>query len=551
MSFVDKSADEWWLTAIDVATGTTRRIAPAPAGREDYAWSPDGAVWFADDSRLLRLAPGGDAWTEVADLDAAGIRGVTRLAFSPDGKSLALVGARTPADLAAAYAEPAGRILGAALTDVDGWAKLDHLSTVIGHRLTGSTGLERAIDWAVEGMEREGLAVRKQAVMAPHWVRGEERLRMLAPHAREMRILGLGHSVGTPPGGIRAPVVVVRDFDELERLDRAEVEGKIVLYAVEWEGYGKTVRYRSRGASRAAAKGAVAALVRSATGRSLYTPHTGALRYDDDQPKIPAAAVTVEDAMWMRRLSELGHPIELELVMGAHMLPEVETFNVIAEIRGSERPEEVVVMGGHYDSWDVGQGVHDDGAACIAAWQALKLIDGLGLRPRRTLRVVLWTNEENGTRGAKKYREALTDEEVRDHVAALEMDGGCERPVGWGFGIEGVDPQAGERDAVYEAALSRLEQIGRLLAPIEAGSIARGGGGVDIEPLMKAGVPGLGLHTVHERYFDWHHTEADTIDKVDLQHFRRAIALFGVTGYVLADMPERLVPQDAMRVVEE
>jgi carboxypeptidase Q len=203
-------------------------------------------------------------------------------------------------------------------------------------------------------------------------------------------------------------------------------------------------------------------------------------------------------------------------------------------------------MGGHYDSWDVGEGVEDDGAACIAAWQALRLIDRLALKPRRTLRVVLWTNEENGLRGAHGYRDALTDEELAGHVAAIEMDGGVERPIGFGFALHGEDSEDSanaEPDPSYEAALARLQQIGRLLEAIDAGEILRGGGGADIGPLMRAGVPGLDLRTVGEHYFDWHHTAADTLDKVEPQNFRRAIAMLGVMGFVLADMPERLVPR--------
>jgi len=554
MSFVDKSEApdgfagpgasdaRWWLSAIDPLDGTRRRLIATPAGREDYAWAPDGTVWIGDDSRLYRRTPEDDRWHEVADLDPDGIYGITRLTFSPDGRSLALVGNRAPADLAAAYREPAGRILGAALTDVEGWAKLDHLATVIGHRLSGSAALEQAIEWAAASMESEGLTVRKQSVMVPRWVRGAERARLIAPVERELRILGLGDSVGTPAAGIRAPVLVVRGFDELEAMGRSAVEGKIVLYAVEWDGYGATVQYRGHGASRAAALGAVAVLVRSATGRSLSTPHTGALRYDEAQPKIPAAAVTVEDAMWMRRLADKGQQIVVQLQMEARMLEESESFNVIAEIPGSERPEEVVVMGGHYDSWDVGQGVHDDGAACIAAWQALRLIDRLGLQPRRTLRVVLWTNEENGLRGGKAYHAALSETQVADHVAALEMDGGCERPTGWGFGIHGIEAETAD-DPDYESALLRMQQIGTLLESIDADAVFRGGGGADIGPLMRAGVPGMGLRTVGEHYFDWHHTDADTLDKVEIDSFRKAIALLGVTGFVLADMPERLVPR--------
>ncbi len=444
-------------------------------------------------------------------------------------------------NLAEAYREPAGRILGAALTDVEGWEKLSHLTTQIGNRLSGSTHLEQAIAWAFETMQDEDLEnVRRQPVKVPHWVRGNEHAKVVAPVERPLSMLGLGGSVATPPDGITASVVVVGSFDELDALGRERVEGRIVLYAVPWMGYGRTVQYRGNGASRAAALGAVAALVRSATGRSLYTPHTGAMRYADDAPRIPAAAVTVEDAAWMRRMIESGADVRVTLYMEAQTLPDADSANVIAEIRGRERPEEIVVMGGHFDSWDVGQGAHDDGAACMAAWQALAIIKRLGLRPRRTLRVVLWTNEENGLGGGRAYRE-MVGEAIGDHVAAIEMDGGAERPVGMGFGLDGVEPEDTQNPA-YEAAYARLRQIGRLLDVIDAGEVSRGGGGADIGPLMQDGVPWLALRTVGEHYFDWHHTNSDTLDKVDPRDFRRAIALLGVFGYVLADMPDRLVP---------
>jgi len=435
------------------------------------------------------------------------------------------------------YRERAGHILGAAMTDAEGFTKLEYLTTEIGHRLSGSSGLERAIDWAAERMEAEGLYVRKLPVQVPHWVRGQESARLVAPVERPLSILGLGGSVGTPEGGITAPVLAVTSFEELEQRGRADVEGKIVLYAVPWMGYGKTVQYRGAGASRAAELGAVAALVRSVTGRSLYAPHTGAMNYDDALPRIPAAAVTVEDAEWMRRSIANGHEVRVRLEMGARELPDAGSFNLVAEIPGSENPEEVVVMGCHYDSWDVGQGAHDDGAACMAAWHALTIIHRLGLRPRRTLRVVLWTNEENGLRGGKAYREWVSDD-IDSHVAAIEMDGGAERPIGFGLGLGLGDQDAS--DDVYENALSILAQIGVLLEGIDAGLMQRGGGGADIGPLMKAGVPGLGLLTVGEHYFDWHHTEADTLDKVDPADFRKAVAALGVVGFILADMPGTL-----------
>lgn len=443
-------------------------------------------------------------------------------------------------EVAETYRETAGQILCASMVDTEGWEKLNHLSTVIGHRLSGSPQLEEAIRWAEESMKKEGLKVWLQPVKVPHWVRGEEHAEVTSPRAQEMSILGLGGSVGTPPEGIEAPVVVVESFDELEALGRAEVAGKIVVYAVPWKGYGWTVQYRSRGPSRAAKLGAVAVLVRSATGNSLSTPHTGALRYDDEAPKIPAAAITPEDAAWLLALRNLGKEATVRLTMGAKTLPDADSANVIVEIPGRELPEEVVVMGGHYDSWDVGHGAHDDGAACIAAWQALKIVHDLGLQPRRTLRVVLWTNEENGLAGGKAYREWV-GEEIGTHVAAIEMDGGAERPRGFGFGLVGVDPESDH--PVYEAAFEKLRALAGLLEGIEASEIIRGGGGADIGPLMRDGVPGLGLRTIGEHYFDWHHTHADTLDKVDPQHFRRAIAMLGIMGYTLADMPGRLVPK--------
>ncbi len=435
------------------------------------------------------------------------------------------------------YREPAGQILGAALVDVEGWAKLEYLATEIGNRLSGSQSLEQAIDWAYENMKREELHVQKLPVKVPHWVRGEESAQLITPVKRRLPILGLGMSVGTPRGGITASVVSVTSFADLEKLRREDVEGKIVLYAVDWEGYGSTVRYRTLGPSRAAKLGAIAVLVRSATGRSLNKPHTGSLRYDKEQPKIPAAAVTVEDALWMQRVISRGHDVQVHLEMNARMLPEAESYNIVAEIPGRENPEEVVVMGGHYDSWDVGQGVHDDGAACIAAWHALTLVHRLGLRPRRTLRVVLWTNEENGLAGGEAYRDWVGSG-IDKHVAAIEMDGGAERPVGFGLGLRFGDEDS--PDAVYQEALSILQQVGDLLTGIDAGTMRRGGGGADIGPLMRDGVPGLGLRTIGEHYFDWHHTDADTLDKVDLQDFRKAIGMLGVTGYVLADMTETI-----------
>ncbi len=459
------------------------------------------------------------------------------------GLTIALAGAGQAQDkktsLTDQYRDAAGKIIGAALVDKAGWEKLTYLTTEIGNRLSGSPQLERAVSWAGEAMKADRLDnVRLQPVKVPHWVRGREYVTVVAPAERPLAMLGLGGSIATPPEGISAPVVVVSNFDELDALGTERVTGRIVVYDVPFTGYGPTVRYRSTGAARAAKLGALGMLIRSVTGRSLYTPHTGAMDSKPGEATIPAAAITAEDAAWMHRMSDAGKEVRVKLYMEAKMLPDADSANVIGEIRGSEKPDEIVVMGGHFDSWDVGQGAQDDGASCIAAWQALAILKQLGFRPRRTLRVVLWTNEENGTRGGQAYREAL-GAEVSKHVAAIEMDGGAERPVGFGFSLAGVDPTA--NDPRYVAAMAKLQQIGRLLEGIEAGDISRGGGGADIGPLTRDGVPALAQRTTGEHYFDWHHTNADTLDKIEPVNFRKAIAMLAVMGFVLADMPERLV----------
>jgi len=469
--------------------------------------------------------------------------------------SLGVVAAPAGAeDLAEPYRETSREVLARAQADTRAWDKLAYLTTRIGNRLSGSPGLENAIAWAHEAMQGEGLeAVRLQPVRVPRWVRGRESLRVVSPVPRELPMLGLGMSVGTPEGGITAPVVVVRDETELEALGRAKVEGRIVAFAPDWEGYGRTVRFRSSGASWAAKLGAVAVLVRSATGRSIGSPHTGALDYAEDAPRIPAAAITVEDALWLRRMAALGETVRVTLQMEARLAGEANSANLIAEIRGREKPDEVVVLSGHLDSWDVGQGAHDDGCSCMAAWQALTILKQIGLRPRRTLRLVLWTNEENGLRGGAAYREAL-GAALPSHVAAIEMDGGCERPTGFGFSLArpgAARPRRGESqpaeptDPGAVRALARVRQIASLFDAIGASAVRWGGGGADIGPLMRAGVPGLSLETVGEHYFDWHHSQGDTLDKVEPEDLRRATFMLAVMGYVLADIEPRLAPEPA------
>lgn len=461
-----------------------------------------------------------------------------RRSFLSSTSLLAAVPAWAAGSAAEPYREVASRLIGAALTDVAGMEKLIYLCDRIGARLAGSEALTRAIAWSAETMRKDGLEnVATPPVMVPVWIRGKESAQLLSPHVRELPMLGLGGSVATPAEGITGDVVAVSNFAEFEALEASRVEGRIVLFNAPYEGYGNTVRYRSSGASRAAEKGAKACLIRSVTPVSLQSPHTGALRYDIAAPKIPAAALTVEDAEMLARLQARGVTPRVKLSMEARSAEDAESANVVGEIPGREKPNEVVVVGGHIDSWDVGQGAQDDGSGCLAALQAVVLAKHLGLRPRRTLRVCFWTNEENGLRGGTAYRlwaEARGDK----HVAAIEMDGGAERPIGFGVGIRA---RSATPDREVDGAVTKLQPIGRLLAGIGAEGILRGGGGADISPLMNAGVPGLGLRTVGEKYFHWHHTHADTVDKVDPQDFRRCIAALAVMSYVLADMPETLV----------
>jgi hypothetical protein len=438
-----------------------------------------------------------------------------------------LLAADPPPSLTEHYRDTADKLIRAAMADHEGYDRLAYLCYRIGNRLSGSTGLERAIAWSVEQMKAVGLSeVRVIPTKVPHWVRNSESAKMLTPLAKPLHMLGLGMSVGTPPGGITADTVVVSNFDDLAKLGREKVQGKIVVYNYVFSNYGSGRNYRSSGASRAAALGAVAALVRSATPLAMQTPHTGAMEYDPDQPKIPAAAITPEDAYMLARFYAEGTPARVHLEMGAEMLPDADSGDVIGEIPGKEHPEEVVVIGGHIDSWDVGQGAQDDGASIMACLQALALIHQLGLQPRRTLRVAFWVNEENGTRGGEAYR-AFVGDQLKNQVMALEMDGGAETPRGFGAGVD-------------EKSMDLLKQIGKLLDPIGAGEITMGGGGEDITALVRDGVVGMSERAAGTHYFDWHHSEADTLDKVDPEDFRKSVAALAVMSFAVADMPARL-----------
>ena len=425
------------------------------------------------------------------------------------------------------YRDVATCLMAASTSSDFAWQRLAELTDTHGHRLSGSENLEQAIAWAVETMIGDGLEdVRAEPVMVPRWVRGDEHAEFVSPPQQALTILGLGGSVGTPPEGVEGDVVVVNSFAEL-RARAAEVAGKIVLFNAPFTTYGDSVVYRTDGASLASQFGAVASLVRSIGPTGLRTPHTGSVQYEAGAPPIPAAAVATEDADRIARLQARGTPVRVRLTMGARMEADTASANVVGEIRGRELPDEIVLLGGHLDSWDVGAGASDDAVGCIVTWEAARLMVSLGIRPRRTVRIVLWTNEENGLRGAAEYA-ARYAEEAANHVLAVESDSGVFAPAGIGF-------------SGGTAARSLVRDIGTLLAPLGIGEIGGGGGGADIAPIARAGgVPMLAYLGNPARYFAIHHTPADTVERIAPDEVSKAAAALAVIAYVTAEMPERL-----------
>lgn len=432
------------------------------------------------------------------------------------------------APLSVRYKDAADRIIATSLADSFAYNRTAKLTDTFGHRLSGSPSLERAIDWILAEMRADGFQnVRGERVMVPRWVRGNESATLLSPRPYKLHMIGLGRSVGTTRAGITAPVIVVTSYDEL-RARAAEVKGRVVLFNVPFTGYGQTVRYRGAGADSAAKLGAVAMLIRSVASGSMQNPHTGAMNYDSTRTikKIPAAAVSVEDAMMLARMAGRGEKVVVNLKMEARTFPDVASRNVVAEIVGSEKPNEVVVLGGHIDSWDVGQGAMDDAGGSVAAWEAVRLIKRLGLKPKRTIRVVLWTNEENGLRGGTGYRDAHRGE-IDNHVLAMESDGGVFKPQGFGA-------------STTAEGMAMITDMASLLAPINATRITSGGADADTGPIIELGVPGLSLTVDGTKYFWYHHSAADMMDKLDPREMAECVAAMAVMAYIAADMPERI-----------
>lgn len=459
---------------------------------------------------------------------AAGTTTATTAVASASAAAASAPSADPRAGLPKGFVEAAEKITAAAEDRTSAYEWLVKLTDSFGHRLSGSASLEKAIDYSVESMKKVGLAnPRREKVMVPHWVRGKERARVTAPYERELVMLGLGGSVGTGKKAIEAEVLVVESLDAL-KVAGEKAKGKIVLVnqampAFEHETnethYEELAPVRWLAATEAGKVGAVAALVRSVTAKNFRTAHTGSMApYEKGAAKIPAAALAPEDADFVARSAKQG-VVRIELAMEAKTLPDAESANAVAELRGRELPDEVVVIGGHIDSWDVGDGANDDGSGCAMAIDAAALLKELGLTPKRTVRVVLFTNEENGLRGGKGYFEAHGKEK---HAAAIEADFGAGAPRGF--------QMAASKEMVAEV---------RSWLPLFAGlgvrEITEGHTGSDISPLEKAGVTCLAVEPDGSTYFDVHHSPADTIDKIDRKSLQKNAGALALMAWLLAE----------------
>ncbi len=435
------------------------------------------------------------------------------------------------------------RLQQAALSSDYAYKQVAHLANNIGPRLSGSVQAAKSVAYVASELKAIGCEVQLEKVMVPHWLRGEETAALVQFPAQadnttqKIVLCALGASVATPAEGITAEVVVAKNFDDLKALPRDKVAGKIVLFnypfdkqmAAEGRGgeaYGEAVVYRGDGPSAAARQGAVACLIRSVGGADYRLPHTGQTKYADDAPKIPAGAVTAEDADLIVDLVRQG-PVKMKLILTPQQSPDVESYNVIGDLKGSEHPEQLIIVSGHLDSWDLGTGAIDDGAGVAVSMETANLIEKLHLRPKRTIRVIAWMNEENGLAGSKQYGKDH-EKEMSNHFAAMETDGGAGHPLG--VNIKGKP------------------EVKKMLAPVAAILQESGAGmlnfvehcGADIEPLEKADVPAFSPIQDSRFYFNYHHTAADTLDKIVPKELAENSAVVAVVAYALANIEQPL-----------
>jgi len=432
---------------------------------------------------------------------------------------------------ASPYADAASALMAKGLTELRAFSMLSELTGTIGNRLSGSPQAARAVEWGKKTMQQCMFdSVHLQPVMVPHWVRGSEERASIIDAGKEtpLAICALGGSVGTPKEGISAGIIEVHSLEEAKNLGE-KAKGKIVFYNRPMDptkfstmaAYGGAVDQRGQGAIEGAKVGASAVLVRSMSLAIDDVPHTGAMYYVDGVPKIPAAAVSTAGANMLSELLRSGKDVRVSMTLSCETLPDVESANVIGEIRGTEKPGEVIVVGGHLDSWDKGQGAHDDGAGAVQSMEALRLLKELGLKPKRTIRCVLFMNEENGLRGGKAYAAAKRPAGERD-IAAIETDAGGFAPLGFGISTDSVK-------------FEKLKKLSPALAEIGADRILKGGGGADISPLAEFGVPMIGLEPETQRYFDYHHSDKDTIDKVNPRELELGAVAIAIFAYEIAE----------------
>ncbi len=448
--------------------------------------------------------------------------------------------AATAPSLPAPLMQELAAIRDAALTDDYAYRQVAHLTENIGPRAVGSAQAQAAIEYVAAEMRKLGLEVRLEPVQARHWIRGAESAELVeypgqaAGTTQKIVLTALGGNHPTPPEGITAEVVVANSFADLDRLGRSGVAGKIVLFNVAFdkqkaaggyagEAYDEAVVYRGLGARRAAGLGAVASLVRSVGGAEYRLPHTGGSR----EAGIPAGAVTSEDADLIAHLAAQGK-VRMHVILTSQTAEEVSTFNVIGDLKGSEHPEQVVIVSGHLDSWDLGTGAIDDAAGVAVAMETAQLMQQLHLRPKRTLRVIAWIDEENLGRGHLAYAKAHAAE-IGNHVAAMESDLGASHPMGF-------------RAKISTEAVARLQPVLDVLQPTGANLILLSSDSpeADIEPLAKQGVPVFGLLQDGRTYFKYHHTAADTLDKIVPHELQENATALAVMGYALAAMPDPL-----------
>ncbi len=404
--------------------------------------------------------------------------------------------------------------------------RLSVFTDKFGGRLSGTKNLENSIDYMLDVLQKDGLDnVHGEVVNVTHWERNTEYATLLEPRVKDIALSGLGSSIGTGPDGITADVIVVRSFKDLDT-HASDVSGKIVVYNQNFISYSVTASYRVLGASKAAKYGAVATLIRSVTPQSIYSPHTGIQLYAGNTKKIPTACITVEDAEFLDRVQSRGESIKIKLFMGAVNYNMSQSRNTIAEIKGSMYPDQTVLVSGHLDSWDVGEGAMDDGGGAFISWQALSIIKGLGLKPKRTVRLVMWTDEEAGGVGSQQYYEQHKNE--ANNISILfESDEGVFTPYGMLF-------------TGTPKAKAIMAQIGQLLKAVNSSEVYDNGGGTDVQWWRKDGVPTASIANHNEKYFWFHHSNGDTMTVLDPLQMNLCSAVWATYAYVLADMDELL-----------